>query len=263
MLPSSLSKLFIAVRSPNLVHQHWGDKETLKCPNHFDWDCSFLIINHKDLLTYLQFYICSRIINPVTSERNPSKWNYRYYSWSFLVNSFYLKLCIKARLQICQNFWREKLLNSKRRMQRGDPAIHVPSPGLAEDGAGEKEKEWAWSDLKFIIYIRTSLCDHLSQATTSHKRSSIQITKILPVKALKKREVVTLRCHGSRISGSQQTVVLQIWRPCRSVCKHLPSLMSQNRLIVDETTKMLNILKAVSRCHYSDGNDNDNVNKAE
>ena len=40
---SSLSKLFIAVRSPNLVHQHWGDKETPKCPNHFDWDCSFLI----------------------------------------------------------------------------------------------------------------------------------------------------------------------------------------------------------------------------
>ena len=40
LLTSSLSKLFIAVRSPNLVHQHWGDKETPKCPNHFDWDCS-------------------------------------------------------------------------------------------------------------------------------------------------------------------------------------------------------------------------------
>ena len=40
VLPSSLSKLFIAVWSPNLVHQHWGDKETPKCPNHFDWDCS-------------------------------------------------------------------------------------------------------------------------------------------------------------------------------------------------------------------------------
>lgn len=24
-------------------------------------------------------------------------------------------------------------------MQRGDPVIHVPSHGLAEDGAGEKE----------------------------------------------------------------------------------------------------------------------------
>ena len=42
VLTSSLSKLFIAVRSPNLVHQHWGDKETPKCPNHFDWDCSSL-----------------------------------------------------------------------------------------------------------------------------------------------------------------------------------------------------------------------------
>ena len=40
VLTSSLSKLFIAVRPPNPVHQHWGDKETPKCPNHFDWDCS-------------------------------------------------------------------------------------------------------------------------------------------------------------------------------------------------------------------------------
>ena len=40
LLPLSLSKLFIAVQSPNLVHQHWGDKETQKCPNNFDWDCS-------------------------------------------------------------------------------------------------------------------------------------------------------------------------------------------------------------------------------
>ena len=38
--PLSLSKLFIAVQSPNLVHQHWGDKETQNCPNNFDWDCS-------------------------------------------------------------------------------------------------------------------------------------------------------------------------------------------------------------------------------
>ena len=40
VLPSCLSKLFIAVQSPNLVHQHWGDRETQKCPNNFDWDCS-------------------------------------------------------------------------------------------------------------------------------------------------------------------------------------------------------------------------------
>ena len=39
VLPSSLSKLFRAVRSPNLVRQHWGYKETPKCPNHCDWDC--------------------------------------------------------------------------------------------------------------------------------------------------------------------------------------------------------------------------------
>ena len=40
VLPFSLSNLFIAVQSPNLVHQHWGDRETQKCPNTFDWDCS-------------------------------------------------------------------------------------------------------------------------------------------------------------------------------------------------------------------------------
>ena len=40
MLPLSLPKLFIAVQSPNLVHQHWGDKETQTCPNNFHWECS-------------------------------------------------------------------------------------------------------------------------------------------------------------------------------------------------------------------------------
>ena len=38
MLPLSLSKLCIAVQSPNLVPQHWGDKETQKYL--VDWDCS-------------------------------------------------------------------------------------------------------------------------------------------------------------------------------------------------------------------------------
>ena len=42
VLPLSLSKLFIAAQSPNLVHQHWGDKETQKCPNNFEWDCSMI-----------------------------------------------------------------------------------------------------------------------------------------------------------------------------------------------------------------------------
>ena len=48
VLTSSLSKLFIALRSPNLVHQHWGDKKTPKCPNHFDWDCSAKLAKDKD-----------------------------------------------------------------------------------------------------------------------------------------------------------------------------------------------------------------------
>ena len=43
VLPLSLSKLFIAVQSANLIHQHWGDMETQKCPNNFDWDCSNLV----------------------------------------------------------------------------------------------------------------------------------------------------------------------------------------------------------------------------
>ena len=37
-----LVPLNIAVQSPNLVHQHWGDKETQKCPNNFDWDCGWV-----------------------------------------------------------------------------------------------------------------------------------------------------------------------------------------------------------------------------
>ena len=42
VLPLSFSKLFIAAQSPNLVHQHWGDKDTQKCPNNFEWDCSMI-----------------------------------------------------------------------------------------------------------------------------------------------------------------------------------------------------------------------------
>ena len=38
-----LPMLFIAVNSPNLAHQHWEGKKTAKCPNNFDWDCSFLL----------------------------------------------------------------------------------------------------------------------------------------------------------------------------------------------------------------------------
>ena len=31
----SLPMLFIAVHSPNLVHQHWKGQKTVKCPNNF------------------------------------------------------------------------------------------------------------------------------------------------------------------------------------------------------------------------------------
>ena len=44
VLPLSLSKLFIAVQSPNLVHQHWADRERQKCPNNFERHCSPLSI---------------------------------------------------------------------------------------------------------------------------------------------------------------------------------------------------------------------------
>ena len=37
----SLTMLFIALNSPNLVHQYWEGQETVKCPNSFDWDCIF------------------------------------------------------------------------------------------------------------------------------------------------------------------------------------------------------------------------------
>ena len=68
VLPLSLSKLFIAVQSPNLVHQHWGDKETQKSPNNFDWDCRRILRemadckqSTEDRSTYCTFSTFSRI----------------------------------------------------------------------------------------------------------------------------------------------------------------------------------------------------------
>ena len=70
VLPLSLLKLFIAVQSPNLVHQHWGDKETQKCPNNFDWDCRRILRemadckqSTEDRSTYCTFSTFSRIKN--------------------------------------------------------------------------------------------------------------------------------------------------------------------------------------------------------
>ena len=39
-LLARLLVLPIAVNSPNLAHQHWEDKKTVKRPNNFDLDCS-------------------------------------------------------------------------------------------------------------------------------------------------------------------------------------------------------------------------------
>ena len=38
-----LPMLCIAVNSPNLAHQHWEGKKTVKCPNNFDWDCRLIL----------------------------------------------------------------------------------------------------------------------------------------------------------------------------------------------------------------------------
>ena len=38
-----LGMLFIALNSPNLVHQHCGGEETVKCPSNFDGDGSILM----------------------------------------------------------------------------------------------------------------------------------------------------------------------------------------------------------------------------
>ena len=77
VLTSSLSKLFIAVRSPNLVHQHWGEKETAKCPNHFDWGCSYIPVS---LFTDLHSVLSLRTsyVHRFDSEVL-SKWNLTYH----------------------------------------------------------------------------------------------------------------------------------------------------------------------------------------
>ena len=38
-----LPMLFVAVNSPNLVHEHWEGKMTVKCPNNFDCECSYVV----------------------------------------------------------------------------------------------------------------------------------------------------------------------------------------------------------------------------
>ena len=42
VLSLSLPMLFIAIQSPNRVHQYWGDEKSQKCPSSFDWDCSLM-----------------------------------------------------------------------------------------------------------------------------------------------------------------------------------------------------------------------------
>ena len=41
LFSEKMQKNFVKIWIPNLVHQHWVDKGTQKCPNmyNFDWDC--------------------------------------------------------------------------------------------------------------------------------------------------------------------------------------------------------------------------------
>ena len=48
----------------------------------------------------------------------------------------------------------------------------------------------------------------MNKIFTQHYR----VTKWFGLKCINNREVVTSRCYGHKISGSQQTVVLQIWQ---------------------------------------------------
>ena len=45
-----------------------------------------------------------------------------------------------------------------------------------------------------------------------HEASKILILGQIVGFTVKRGAVVTSRCHGSKISGSQQTVLLQIWQ---------------------------------------------------
>ena len=48
----------------------------------------------------------------------------------------------------------------------------------------------------------------MNKLFTQHCR----VTKWCGPKCVNNKEVVTSRCHGNKISGSRQTVVLQIWQ---------------------------------------------------
>lgn len=47
---------------------------------------------------------------------------------------------------------------------------------------------------------------------------------------------------GAKFVDPQQNLVLQIWRQFRSVCLQRSSMLSQNRLIGERTTTILNML---------------------
>ena len=92
----------------------------------------------------------------------------------------------------------------------------------------------------FQFYLESNL----PRSGTGNYKMTDLIFKINKTKQNKKASEIGRRSHcvtlhGSKISGSQQTVVLQMWRPRQSLRSHLSSLMRRNRLIGERTTTIL------------------------
>ena len=73
----------------------------------------------------------------------------------------------------------------------------------------------------------------------------------------KYREVVTSRCHGSKISGSQQTVVLQIWHEWLALRNKtvthtfFPKVLTMLNVIIDEIQKFCQHNNVTSRFSWA------------
>ena len=71
----ALPMFFIAVNSLN-VHQLWEGKKTAKCPNNFDWDCSWVIFRslscYKELKHTKTLLTCHALGNVLIQMQNIS-----------------------------------------------------------------------------------------------------------------------------------------------------------------------------------------------
>ena len=123
--------------------------------------------------------------------------------------------------QVCKRVWRMKFLvwnrvriwrtgryNPTKNYQEYPPPPFLGTPPLISPAKWRPRNERRKSVLHDDASLpRSGKCSWLNLFEPT--RST---TQILVVACHDRGEAVTARCHGSKISGSQQAVVLQIWQ---------------------------------------------------